>query len=112
MNKELIVAVACVIVAIAMVGFTVYLFLKEQTLDSLRAEVYQLFLKAEHLFLETDSGQRKMNWVIQQIHLIMPNWLKFFLSEETLKALVQMWFDCVKDLLDDGKANKSIEVEE
>jgi hypothetical protein len=38
----------------------------------------------------------------------MPDFLRTLVSREALGHLCQMWFDEVKDLLDDGKANGSI----
>lgn len=107
MSKELVVAVICVIVALATIGITVYLYIRDNTLDGIREDAYQLFLKAEHMFAEKNSGSEKMKWVLSQIYNIIPAWAKFFVTEATLEYVVQMWFDAIKDLLDDGKYNKS-----
>jgi hypothetical protein len=107
MSKELVVAVICVIVALVTIGITVYLYIRENTLDGIREDAYQLFLKAEHMYTESNSGQKKMKWVLTQIYNIMPAWARFFITEATMEYVVQMWFNAVKDLLDDGKYNKS-----
>jgi len=107
MSKELVVAIICVIVAMITIGITVYLYIQDNTLEGIREDAYQLFLKAEHRFTESKSGQEKMSWVLVQIHNILPAWARFFISEATLEYIVQMWFNAVKDLLDDGKYNKS-----
>lgn len=107
MNKELVVAIACMVVAIFAITVTLYLYIRDNTLEELREDAYQLFLKAENRFTESKSGQEKMRWVLVQIHNIMPAWARFFISESTLEYIVQMWFNAVKDLLDDGKYNKS-----
>ena len=60
MSKEVIVALVCVVVAILAVCVTVYLYIKDSTLDSIRGDVYQLFLRAEHKFRASQSGQQKM----------------------------------------------------
>ena len=41
----------------------------------------------------------------------MPKPIQLFVSESMLKEIVQLWFDGVKDLLDDGKLNNSEDVE-
>ena len=104
---ELVVSVVCVIVAISVIGITVYMYIRDNTIDGIRDDAYQLFLKAEHMFTESNSGQTKMKWVLSQIRNIMPAWARFFVTEATMEYVVQMWFDAVKDLLDDGKYNKS-----
>lgn len=104
---ELAVSVICVIMAMVTIGITVYLYIRDNTIDGIREDVYQLFLKAEHMFTDSNSGQEKMKWVLSQIHNIMPAWARLFVSQTTLEYVVQLWFNAVKDLLDDGKYNKS-----
>lgn len=106
MSKELVVAVVCVIVAIASICITVYLYIRDNTLEGIREDAYQLFLRAEHE-LENKIGMEKMQWVLRQIRGLMPSWARFFITEATMEYVVQMWFDAIKDLLDDGKYNKS-----
>ena len=82
-------------------------YLRERTLDQIRAEVYQLFLAAEHRYKESAQGRQKMKWVIQQARGLLPEWAKAIISEELLSLVLQEWFDGIKDLLDDGKMNKT-----
>lgn len=89
----------------------VYLYIRERTLEEIRADVYQLFLEAEHTYQYTEAGKQKMSYVIQRARSLLPNWAQFFITEALLEKVVQMWFEAVKDLLDDGKYNKSTEVE-
>jgi hypothetical protein len=98
-----------VLSVIAIIGITLctYLYLKEKTLEDIRADVYQLFLKAEHTYLETGSGQQKMKYVIQQARGLLPEWTKIFITDEMLERVVEIWFHSIKDLLDDGKLNGS-----
>jgi hypothetical protein len=110
MSKEIIVALTAVIVAICMTFVTLYIYFKDATLDSLRADAYTLFLKAENTFAGTGNGKEKMDFVVNAIKHVMPKWLKLFISDEMLKELLQMWFNNIKDLLDDGKINDSAEV--
>lgn len=107
MSKEMLVAVVCVIVAMVFIGVTVYLYIRDNTLDGIRNDVYQLFLRAEHKFRASKSGKEKMEWVLSQIQYILPTWARFFVNETTLEYIVQLWFDSIKDLLDDGKYNQS-----
>lgn len=101
MNHLLIIAV-----------FAVFLLIKrirEKGLESIREGVYVLFLEAEHRFTDTESGQRKMKYVVSLARSMLPKYVQVFISEELLQKVSQMWFDGIKDLLDDGKINQSEE---
>ena len=108
---EITLVIKLFIIALFLIGFgfTVYLYIRDHTLENIRADVYQLFLKAEHTYTETATGKQKMAYVIQRARSMLPNWAQFFITEELLRKVVQLWFEAVKDLLDDGKANKSVE---
>lgn len=80
---------------------------KEKGLDGIRTDVYQLILKAEHIFNESGQGKQKLKWVVQQARGLLPKWLQFFITEEALLKIIDNWFAGVKDLLDDGKVNNS-----
>ena len=84
-------------------------YAKQKGLDGIRNDVYELILKAEHLYNESGAGKQKFEWVIQQARSLLPKWLQVFLSESTLNQIVQSWFIGIKDLLDDGKINGSQE---
>jgi len=95
------------LLAFSVVAMTV-LYLREKTLEEIRADVYQLFLNAEHMYKESAQGQQKMKWVIQQARGLLPEWAKAIISEEMLMKVVQKWFNGIKDLLDDGKMNQTV----
>lgn len=88
-----------------------YSYLRNRTLDQIRADVYQLMLKAEHTYKESPSGKQKMKWVVQQARKLLPKWLRELITEEFLEYVIQVWFDEIKDLLDDGKVNGSKRIE-
>ena len=101
----LIIAVL-VVVAVSLVAMTV-VYLKNRTLDDIRNDVYQLILRAEHMYEESGMGKQKMKWVVSQARKLLPEWMQMFISTETLEKIIQAWFDGIKDLLDDGKMNGS-----
>lgn len=82
-------------------------YIKQKGLDGIREDVYQLILKAEHMYNESGTGKQKFEWVIQQARGLLPKWLQVLVPESALRNLVQKWFDGIKDLLDDGKVNNS-----
>ena len=101
----LIIAVL-VVVAVSLVAMMV-VYLKNRTLDDIRNDVYQLILRAEHMYEESGMGKQKMKWVVSQARKLLPEWMQMFISTETLEKIIQAWFDGIKDLLDDGKMNGS-----
>ena len=100
----LILVIALLVIVTAVV---VYQYAKAKGLDGIRADVYQLILKAEHMYNESGTGKQKFEWVIQQARGLLPKWLQVFVTEKAMKEVVQKWFVGVKDLLDDGKVNNS-----
>lgn len=101
----LIIAVL-VVVAVSLVAMMV-VYLKNRTLDDIRNDVYQLILRAEHMYEESGMGKQKMKWVVSQARKLLPEWMQMLISTETLEKIIQAWFDGIKDLLDDGKMNGS-----
>lgn len=108
MSTNAIIFIILAIMLVIGLGFITYIYLRDKTLEDIRADVYQLFLKAEHTYTETGEGKQKMKYVIQQARGLLPRWLNVFITDELLEKVIEMWFQAVKDLLDDGKINKSV----
>lgn len=111
MTINTIVTIVLIVIALAIIGVGIYFYLRDKSLDEIRADVYQLFLRAEHMFLKSGSGKQKMKWVVSRARSMLPGWAQLLISDEFLEKVVEGWFRAVKDLLDDGKINKSTEVE-
>lgn len=101
-----LIIVILIIVALTIIMMAVMYF-KGRSLEEIRNDVYQLILKAEHMYEESGSGKQKMKWVVSQARKLLPKWAQALISEDTLMKIIQAWFDGVKDLLDDGKMNHS-----
>jgi hypothetical protein len=104
---ETVIAVLVIVGLVVTCALTTFFYLKGKTLDDIRADVYKLILMAEHHFTEEGSGKDKMEWVLEATLEILPAWARLFITKESLAKAVQLWFDAVKDLLDDGKVNMS-----
>ena len=100
-----VVAVVTVLVIVTLV--CVYQYTKMKGLDGIRGDVYQLILKAEHVYNASGQGEQKLKWVVQQARSLLPRWLQVIVSEEMLIKVIEEWFAAVKDLLDDGQVNGS-----
>lgn len=112
MSINVTVAIILAIFAIMIIAGGLYFYVRSKTLSEIRADVYQLFLLAENDPNFSKQGKQKMKWVIQQARRLLPNWAHVFVTDSILEKVVQIWFDAVKDLLDDGKFNGSTNKEE
>ena len=107
MEMQTIVTILVIIGLIIGVLFMAYFYFRDRSLQKIRKDVYELFLRAEHKYLNTGEGKQKMEYVIQRARSLLPPLAQFFITEDLLRKVVQSWFDAVKDLLDDGKYNQS-----
>ena len=106
MTNETTLTIAIVLVALVTTMAGIYFYLRDKSLNEIRAEVYQKFLEAEHDDALT-TGKQKMMWVLGQARVLLPAWLQMFITDAFLEKVVEGWFQAVKDLLDDGKLNRS-----
>lgn len=91
------------ILAFAVILFIIYLLVKFS--ETFRKKAYELFLYAEHNFIT----EARMNYVVMEIYTILPFPLTL-LPMDFYEDILQKMFDEIKDLLDDGKSNKSTKV--
>lgn len=99
-----------IIIAVVLVVSLIYMgysYLRDRTIEQIRGDVYQLVLRAEHMYYESGQGEQKMKYVVQRARSMLPGWLQVIITDEVLQKIIQVWFDEVKDLLDDGKVNGS-----
>lgn len=102
-----ILTIVLIVATLLILGARLYFYIRDKTLSDIRADVYQLFLKAEHNPEFVESGKQKMKWVLSQARMLLPSWLQVFITDTFLEKVIEGWFRAVKDLLDDGKMNKS-----
>lgn len=112
MTINTIAAIILIVFALVITGVGLFFYFRDKSLNEIRADVYQLFLKAEHNTEFTKKGKQKMKWVLQQARMLLPGWVQMIITDSFLEKIVQGWFDAIKDLLDDGKLNKSATKEE
>jgi len=112
MTINTIVTIILIIVTLTAFGVLAYFYFRNKSLEDIRADVYQLFLEVEHNPNFTKKGKQKMKWVLSQARSLLPAWAQPLISDAFLEKVVDRWFKAIKDLLDDGKLNKSHEQEE
>lgn len=101
-----VLAVVLLILAIVTI-VVVYQYAKMKGLDGIRQDVYQLILRAEHIYNESGQGKQKLKYVVNQARGLLPQWLRIFVTEDAMMKVIDEWFKGVKDLLDDGRVNGS-----
>lgn len=107
MSINVAILIGLAMFAIMIIGGGLYFYIRSKTLNEIRADVYQLFLLVENDPNFSKQGKYKMKWVLQQARRLLPSWAHVFVTDSVLEKVVQVWFDAVKDLLDDGKLNNS-----
>ena len=110
MTNNTILTIVIIVATLLIIGAGFYFYLRDKTLADIRADVYQKFLEAENNPKWKHKGEQKMKWVLSQARALLPVWIQAFITDAFLEKVVQGWFDAIKDLLDDGKLNKSAEV--
>lgn len=108
MTFSTIMMIALIVFLLAVFLAGIYFYFRDKTMNEIRADVYQLFLEAEHNPNFTKAGKQKMKWVLSQARKLLPKWAQVLISDAFLENVVEAWFRAVKDLLDDGKYNKSV----
>lgn len=99
--------VVALVILVAITVVMAYQYEKMRGMDGIRGDVYQLILKAEHVYNESGQGKQKLKWVVSQARGLLPKWMQVFVTEEMMMKVIDEWFKGVKDLLDDGKVNES-----
>lgn len=75
-------------------------------LEKVRKFTYEKILEAEHEFKYGDNEQ-KFDYVVQLARSAIPQPFNLFITESLLRKTIQLWFNLVKDFLDDKKLNGS-----
>ena len=99
--------VVALVILVAITVVLAYQYAKMRGMDGIQGDVYQLILKAEHVYNESGQGKQKLKWVVSQVRGLLPKWMQVFATEEMMMKVIDEWFKGVKDLLDDGKVNGS-----
>ncbi len=94
----LIQSIITVSLAITSIVCVFYLFMTKQY-DKIRKIAYQLILQAEKSYT---NGNFKMNFVVDTIYnTYFPPWLKIFVTKDDLKAQLQIWYNEIREYLQD-----------
>lgn len=101
-----IIAIIFILVVVAFAIFLAVKGMQKIGMEKIRGYVYKLFVYAENEF-EYGDNEQKFEYVVQLARSSIPTPFNLFITESLLRKVIQAWFDLCKDLLDDGKINKS-----
>lgn len=101
-----IVAVVFIVVVVAVLLLIAIKALQTIGMEKIRGIVYKGFATAEDEFQHGDNYE-KFEYVISIARSAIPLPFSLFITESLLRRIIQTWFDLCKDLLDNGKLDKS-----
>lgn len=110
-NKVLFLAVITALIIVFLVKKLID-YITKKGLEGIRLDVYKLFVEAEKTFRASKQGQQKFDYVIHMARGLLPKPIQLFVSESMLKEAVQLWFDSIKDLLEEDKINHTTELDD
>lgn len=77
-----------------------------------KAILYALMLQAKRMAKDAvlGSGQEQEEWVVKKAMQFLPLYLRITISEEIVREVVKWLFIKLKDYMDDGSINNSINI--
>ena len=115
MTINTILSIAVVIALVIACVILTCLYFKDKTKDEIRKDVYQLILKAEHQFIY-GCNKQKFDYVVQLARSLLPMSVQAIITvpflETIFRKIIQELFNEIKDVMDDGKRNKSVRKQE
>ena len=101
-----IVALVFIVAVIILLLLVAIKSLQTVGMEKIRSIVYKGFATAEDEFQHGDNYE-KFEYVISLARSAIPLPFSLFITESLLRRVIQAWFDLCKDLLDNGKIDKS-----
>lgn len=86
-----------------------YAAIRNTSLENVRKSVYDFILRAEKRFIDDKAGAEKFNWVLDKTYELLPAPVRLVVTKRILALFIQRCFNTVKDYLDDGKINASVD---
>lgn len=75
-------------------------------MEKVRKFVYDKFVEAENKFKQGENTE-KFEYVVNLTKQAIPAPFNFFITESFMRKVIQLWFNLVKDLLDNGRVDLS-----
>lgn len=97
MANATIILVTAIMILVAVLAM--YQYYKAEGIEGVRKCVYKWILEAEQYYEHGENAQ-KLAYVVHLARSALPAWLSPFITDATLKALINIWFKEIKRLLD------------
>ena len=109
LNPDKLNTYASFIVMILIIGNFI-LTLRSKSLEDIRSDVYEAFLRFEKEITGTKVGQQRLEKAVEYAYGLIPVCMRFFITKAFLRKTIDKWFKQIKKLLDDGKPEKEKEI--
>ena len=103
-NWQPICIVIFVVVSLIIAGIIKY----RNGLESVRPWAYKAILAAENMYKHGDN-ETKFSYYFDKVYQVLPTFVRFFISKESLEKILEKWYLQIKDLLDNGVVDNSLE---
>ncbi|MDP4147528.1 MAG: hypothetical protein Q8936_24185 [Bacillota bacterium] len=79
--------------------------------NKFKSITYALMLQAKRYAKDEvlSSGDAQVEWVINKAYQFLPSYLTVFISKDLMRKIVSYLFSKLKDYMDDGTINNSIQ---
>jgi Flp pilus assembly CpaF family ATPase len=76
-----------------------------------KTSAYALMLQAKRMAKDEilKSGDEQVEWIIKRSYQYLPKKLTIFISEERMRNIIRYLYKKLKDLIDDGQPNNSLQ---
>ena len=88
------ITIAIALLVLFYIGYLIY----TNQWSKLRADAYALMLRVEGIYADNE-GEKKMARVLLIIYSQLPIWLKYFVTFESLREILQEWYNYAKEEL-------------
>ena len=96
MSAEMIISIA--IISIMAISFIAYVCYQIKT-KGLRKATIDFIVEAEERFQQGEN-QEKLEYVLEAIYVLVPGWVRLFITKSAVTSFIQKIFDEVKVALD------------
>lgn len=96
MSAEMIISIS--IITIMAIAFIAYICYQIKT-KGLRKAAIDFIVEAEEQFQQGEN-QEKLEYVLEAIYVMVPGWVRLFITKSTIISFIQKIFDEIKIALD------------
>ena len=96
MSAEMIISIA--VISVMAIAFITYVCYQIKT-KGLRKATIDFIVEAEEQFQQGEN-QEKLEYVLEAIYVLVPGWVRLFITKSAVTSFIQKIFDEVKVALD------------